>query len=408
MDMGQRKAAAMADLNEAPSGERVHIGFFGVRNAGKSSVVNAVTGQDLAVVSDTLGTTTDPVRKAMELLPIGPVVIVDTPGIDDEGALGAERVRRARRALSQCDVAVLVVDATCGPADADRELVAEFGQRGVPYLVACNKADLLDGARREAASSEPGCVLVSAKTGEGVDGLKERLGALAADADPPKRLVADLLEEGDAVVLVVPIDASAPKGRIILPQQMALRDILDAHATALVCQPGELAATLRSLARPPRLVITDSQAFGEVAATVPESVPLTSFSILMARYKGSLGAFAAGASALEGLTNQSRVLVSEGCTHHRQCEDIGTVKIPAMVRRFAGAEPAFEFTSGGEFPDDLSGFDLVIHCGGCMLNDRKVAHRIAAAKAAGVPIVNYGMAIAHMNGILSRALKPLS
>lgn len=396
----------MASLNEAPSGERVHIGFFGVRNAGKSSVVNAVTGQDLAVVSDTLGTTTDPVRKAMELLPIGPVVIVDTPGIDDEGDLGALRVKRAKQVLWKCDIAVLVVDAIAGMADADRELVAEFERRDVPYLIAWNKADLLTDGQREAKELAHNHVLVSAKTGECIDGLKDKLGAFAAGMEPPKRLVADLLEEGDVVVLVAPIDESAPKGRIILPQQMVLRDVLDVHAAAFVCQPDELAGVLASLKEPPRLVITDSQAFGSVAAIVPADVQLTSFSILMARYKGSLGAFAAGAAALEGLTDASRVLVSEGCTHHRQCEDIGTVKIPRWVERFTGVRPQFDFTSGGDFPDDLGIYDLVIHCGACMLNEREVAHRIAAARAAGVPIVNYGMAIAHMHGVLARSLGP--
>lgn len=397
----------MASLSGTPSGERVHIGFFGVRNAGKSSVVNAVIGQDLAIVSDTLGTTTDPVKKAMELLPIGPVVIVDTPGIDDEGDLGAERVRRAKRALQQCDIAVLVVDATAGMADADRALVAEFERREVPFLVAMNKADLLVDGQRDAEGLASNYVFVSAKTGEGVRELKERLGAFAAGMEPPKRLVADLLEEGDVVVLVVPIDGSAPKGRIILPQQMVLRDVLDVHATALVCQPEELAGVLGALAEPPRLVVTDSQAFGKVARIVPEDVQLTSFSILMARYKGNLNTFVAGVEALEKLTDTGRVLISEGCTHHRQCEDIGTVKIPHWIEGFCDARPAYAFTSGGEFPDDLADYDLVVHCGACMLNEKEVSHRIAAAKAAGVPIVNYGMLIAQVHGILGRSLEPL-
>ncbi len=395
----------MAGLNEVPSGERVHIGFFGVRNAGKSSVVNAVTGQDLAVVSDTLGTTTDPVKKAMELLPIGPVVIVDTPGIDDEGDLGALRVRRAKQALRRCDIAVLVVDATAGMSAPDRDLIAEFERRGVPYIVAWNKADLLEGAAPTDRRDNE--LYVSALAGTGIGELKELIGRQVADAGPRKRLVADLVDEGDVVVLVVPIDESAPKGRIILPQQMVLRDILDTHASALVCQPEELSDLLGALATPPRLVITDSQVFGAVAKAVPDETPLTSFSILMARYKGSLDAFVEGARALGSLADGDRVLIAEGCTHHRQCEDIGTVKIPAWIRQHAGAQPQFTFVSGGDFPDDLSEFALVVHCGACMMNEKEMAHRVACARAAGVPIVNYGMAIAHLHGILERSLRPL-
>ena len=390
-------------LNDTPSGERTQIGFFGVRNAGKSSLVNAVTGQDLAVVSDVAGTTTDAVRKAMELLPLGPVVIVDTPGIDDEGTLGEERVRRTRRVLRQCDIAVLVVDGTQGLQTADRELMALFNERKVPYVIAFNKADLPETAL--AQLPEDG-LAVSALTGKGVHELKERLAHMAERTEPHRRLVADLLDEGDVVVLVVPIDASAPKGRLILPQQMVIRDILDAHATCLVCQPEELASSFKALAATPRLVITDSQAFAKVAAIVPREVPLTSFSILMARYKGSLEPFVRGASALRTVSGDDHVLISEGCTHHRQCEDIGTVKIPALLKRYAGAEPQLSFTSGGGFPDSLKDYDLVIHCGACMLNDREVAHRVNAARAAGVPIVNYGMAIAAMNGILARTLEP--
>jgi [FeFe] hydrogenase H-cluster maturation GTPase HydF len=393
-------------LEATPSGERVHIGFFGVRNAGKSSVVNAVTGQDLAVVSNVAGTTTDPVSKAMELLPLGPVVIVDTPGIDDEGGLGELRVRKARQALRRCDVAVLVADVTRGLTDADRMLLDEFAARKLPHIVALNKADLLeDGQTPELAQHE---VLVSAREGTGVLELKERLGALASSSGHRRLIVSDLLEEGDLVVLVCPIDASAPKGRLILPQQLVLRDIIDAHASALVCQPEELCGLLESLRTAPRIVITDSQAFGRVAAMVPETVPLTSFSILMARYKGSLDALIQGAQALASLSDQSHVLIAEGCTHHRQCEDIGTVKMPAWIRAHAAADPTFEFTSGGEFPDDLSSYDLVVHCGGCMLNEREMAHRTAVCKAAGVPMVNYGVAIAQMHGILSRSLEPFA
>ncbi|MBO4364728.1 MAG: [FeFe] hydrogenase H-cluster maturation GTPase HydF [Eggerthellaceae bacterium] len=403
----------MAGLNDVPSGERVHIGFFGVRNAGKSSVVNAVTGQDLAVVSSTLGTTTDPVKKAMELLPLGPVVIIDTPGIDDEGDLGQLRVKRAKQALRQCDIAVLVVDATRGLQPADDDLIATFQKRNVPYVIAWNKADLLSenvtgvgGALHTDDTSQSAQIHVSALTGENIYELKDLIGAFAAQSGPKKRLVADLLDEGDVAVLVVPIDSSAPKGRLILPQQMVIRDILDSHATCMVCQVEELAQTLDALREPPKIVITDSQAFEEVAAIVPESVWLTSFSILMARYKGSLVPFVNGAAKLAHLTDEGHVLISEGCSHHRQCEDIGTYKIPKWIREYAGASPQYSFTSGGEFPDALDDIDLVIHCGGCMLNDKEMAHRVATATTSGTPIVNYGIAIAQMHGILARAIEP--
>lgn len=389
-------------LNDTPSSERTQIGFFGVRNAGKSSLVNAVTGQDLAVVSDVAGTTTDAVRKAMELLPLGPVVVIDTPGIDDEGALGEERVRRTRRVLRQCDIAVLVIDATRGPQQADRELMGLFEERKVPYVLAYNKADLVEGT----VELPEKALAVSALTRAGVHELKERLAHIAARTEPHRRLIADLLDEGDVVILVVPIDSSAPKGRLILPQQMVIRDILDCHATCLVCQPGELSSSIAALAAPPRLVVTDSQAFAQVAPAVPQDIPLTSFSILMARYKGSLEPFVRGAAALKSVTSESHVLISEGCTHHRQCEDIGTVKIPRLLRRYASSEPEFSFTSGTGFPDSLEGVDLIIHCGACMLNDREVAHRVSQAQAAGIPIVNYGMALAAMNGMLARTLEP--
>ncbi|MDO4399391.1 MAG: [FeFe] hydrogenase H-cluster maturation GTPase HydF [Coriobacteriia bacterium] len=414
----------MAGLNAVPSGERVHIGFFGLRNVGKSSLVNAVTGQDLAVVSDVKGTTTDPVQKAMELLPIGPVVIIDTPGIDDAGGLGEMRVERARRVLRKCDIAVLVTEAGRDLLPAEEELVALFHTRGIPFVVAENKCDIAQchperGTETpspchpersgEAAKSRdlfPHSIPVSALTGTNIHELKELIGRLAQDAEPEKHLVADLLSPGDTVVLVVPIDASAPKGRIILPQQMVLRDVLDAHASAMVCQPEELSGVLDACARPPRIVITDSQAFAQVARIVPEDLPLTSFSILMARYKGELTPFARGAQAIGTLEDGDRVLISEGCTHHRQCEDIGTVKMPAWIRAHCGANPVFDFTSGGEFPDDLSPYALVVHCGGCMLNAREMRYRMQLAEAAGVPIVNYGIAIAHMHGILDRSLQP--
>ena len=392
----------MAGLNSTPSGERVHIGFFGLRNVGKSSLVNAVTGQDLAIVSDVEGTTTDAVSKAMELLPVGPVVVIDTPGIDDVGELGEKRVERTRRVLRKCDVAVLVSEAGRTLTPAEEELVGLFQARGIPFVVALNKCDL----HADAQAVPPNEITVSAATGHNVNALKELIAQVAKGAESEKRLVADLLQPGDTVVLVVPIDSSAPKGRIILPQQMVLRDVLDVHASALVCQPAELAAALESLVQPPRLVITDSQAFGQVAAIVPDAVPLTSFSILMARYKGSLAPFVRGAQALSNLRDGDAVLVSEGCTHHRQCEDIGTVKIPGWIRNFSGVEPEFAFTSGGEFPDDLSGYQLVVHCGGCMLNEREMRYRMQMAQAAGVPMVNYGIAIAHMHGILARAVRP--
>lgn len=461
-------------LNDTPSGERVRIGFFGVRNAGKSSLVNAVCGQQVALASDVAGTTTDPVKKAMELLPLGPVDVIDTPGIDDEGDLGERRVARAKEMLAGCDVAVLVTDATRGPAAAERELVAAFEQRAIPYVVARNKADLLDGgaganprvsgmfcmdegssrdvqaravahdradgapgdagphgiavcgdgltdgvvpANGERSSASPrngnpaalaphAEVLVSAWTGQGVVELKEVIARVGAAAKPERRVVGDLLSPGDVVVLVVPIDSSAPKGRIILPQQLVLRDVLDSHASAVACQLEELAEVLASLSSV-RLVITDSQVFGQVSRIVSDSTPLTSFSILMARYKGGLDALVRGAEALAGLTDESRVLISEGCTHHRQCEDIGTVKMPAWIRAHCGASPSFEFTQGNDFPEDVSDYDVAVHCGGCMLNEREMQHRMRIAKASGTPMVNYGVAIACMHGILERSLQPL-
>ena len=424
-------------LNETPSGERVRIGFFGVRNAGKSSLVNAVCGQQVALVSDVAGTTTDPVRKAMELLPLGPVDIVDTPGIDDVGELGARRVERTRETLRSCDVAVLVTDATREPLAAERELLSLFEELGLPFIVVRNKADLLSGeeavagsdgviggaASGAAAAPTPQVVaapdaapapvsparagvLASARTGAGITELKEALAHVRGSATHERRVVADLLSPGDKVVLVVPIDSSAPKGRIILPQQLVLRDVLDAHASALVCQPEEL-ADLMAAVRDIRLVITDSQAFQKVARTVPETTPLTSFSLLMARYKGDLRTLVEGAAALSALTDESRVLISEGCTHHRQCEDIGTVKMPAWIRGHCGANPTFDFTQGRGFPDDVSGYDVVVHCGGCMLNEKEMHWRQSVAAKSGTPMVNYGAAIACVHGILERSLRPL-
>ena len=388
-------------LNDTASGERLHIGFFGMRNAGKSSLVNAVTGQALSVVSDVKGTTTDPVKKAMELLPLGPVVILDTPGLDDEGALGELRVQKARQMLAQTNLAVLVVDATARLQDADLALADELKTRKIPYVTVYHKADLL----AERPTLDKNELYISSVTGEGVHELKELLGSFAKVLQNPKFPVRDLLAEGDTVVLVTPIDESAPKGRLILPQQMVLRDVLDAHAVAVVSQVPQLEATLNNLASPPRMVITDSQAFGAVSKIVPREIPLTSFSILMARYKGDLPTLARGFSALKALRNGDPVLICEGCTHHRQCNDIGTVKMPGWIRSFSGAEPEFHFTSGGEFPEDLSAYRVIVHCGGCMLNEAEMKYRIRRAEEAGIPIVNYGIAIAGMHGILARSVE---
>ena len=390
-----------SSLNETPSGERVHIAFFGLRNAGKSSLVNAVTGQNLAIVSDVKGTTTDPVRKAMELLPLGPVVIIDTPGLDDEGEFGGLRVKRALNVLANCDVAVLVHDSTQEFSPAESELLKTFDDRKLPYIVANNKADIL-------AKRKEGVFYVSALTGENVSALKERIALLAKKDAPEKHLVADLLTPGDVVILVVPVDKAAPKGRLILPQQQTIRDILDAKCSCLVCQDSELPAMLQAMKTRPRLVVTDSQVFGKVDAVTPKDIPLTSFSILFARYKGDLRTLVKGAEKLSALNDGDKVLISEGCTHHRQCGDIGTEKMPAWIRKYSGANPEFAFTSGGEFPDSetLKEFALVVHCGGCMLNEQEMKSRMARAEMAGVPIVNYGVAIAEMHGILKRSIEP--
>ena len=386
-------------LNNTPSGERVHIGFFGRRNAGKSSVVNAVTGQDLAVVSDVKGTTTDPVSKAMELLPLGPVMIIDTPGFDDEGMLGQLRVRKTRQVLNKTDIAVLVTDGTEPLQDTDRQLLELFREKEIPYLVVRNKSDLLEHIPAEAE----GEIHVSALTGKNIHELKERIAALRPD-ESRKRLIGDKLRPGDLAVLVVPIDKAAPKGRLILPQQQTIRDILEARASALVVQETELEQTLSRLGKP-ELVITDSQVFGSVSKIVPRDVPLTSFSILMARYKGLLEEAVKGAAAVENLKDGDTVLVAEGCTHHRQCNDIGTVKIPQWLRKYTGKNLNIRACSGTEFPEDLSGFALVIHCGGCMLGEREVRYRMKCAADQGVPITNYGTLIAYLNGILGRSIE---
>lgn len=391
-------------LNAQVSAERVHIGFFGLRNAGKSSLVNRVTGQTLSIVSEVRGTTTDPVRKAMELLPVGPVVIIDTPGLDDEGALGEERVRRTRRVLDQTDIAVLVVDAAAGLSQADRELMQLFEGKRIPFVVAMNKADLVSVPE----SVPENTIYVSAQQNENIYALKEKIAALARSAASPRELIADLVSPGDAVVLVTPIDSAAPKGRLILPQQQTIRALLDAGCVPVVTRETELSRTLSLLSEPPALAVTDSQAFGIVSKTVPESVRLTSFSILFARYKGDLRTAVLGAAALRRLKDGDTVLISEGCTHHRQCGDIGTEKLPRWVKSYTGRDVNFAFTSGGEFPDDLSPYALVIHCGACMLNEREMQSRLCRAAEQSVPITNYGIAIAQMHGILDRALQPFS
>lgn len=397
-------------LNDKVSAERVHIGFFGLRNAGKSSVVNAVTGQSLSLVSETKGTTTDPVQKAMELLPIGPVVIIDTPGIDDVGTLGEMRVKRAMQVLDKTDIAILVVDAEKGLQQADQELLKLFEKKKIPHITVYNKSDLLATVPSlpEKLQEKNDAIYVSAKSGDQIYELKERIGALtkaaSAKADE-KRIVADLIQPEDVVVLVVPIDSAAPKGRLILPQQQTIRDVLESGAISVVTRETELPQTLLALGKKPALVITDSQAFQKVNADTPADVPLTSFSILFARYKGDLKEAVHGAAQLDKLQNGDTVLISEGCTHHRQCGDIGTVKLPNWIRNYTGKELSFEFTSGGEFPEDLSPYALVVHCGGCMLNDREMKARIARAVAQNVPITNYGICIAQVHGILKRSVE---
>ena len=388
----------MAGLNETPKANRVHIGFFGCRNAGKSSVVNAVTGQELCIVSDTKGTTTDPVQKAMELLPLGPVVIIDTPGYDDEGELGLLRVRRTKQVLNKTDVAVLVVDASVGLRSFDEELLAMFAAKQIPHCLVYNKCDL------SAPPADPGALHVSAATGEGIHELKETIARLAVKEGEEPKLVGDLIEPGDFVVLVTPIDESAPKGRLILPQQQVIRDILDHHAMSVVVQDTELADTIERLGVKPRMVITDSQVFARAAAATPADIPLTSFSILLARYKGLLETAVRGAAAIQSLRDGDKILISEGCTHHRQCEDIGTVKLPRLLKKVTGKEITFDTSSGSDFPEDLSGYKLVIHCGGCMLPGREVLYRMKCAADQGVPMTNYGIALAHLQGILARSI----
>ena len=387
-------------MNNTPASERTHIGFFGRRNAGKSSIVNAVTGQELAVVSDVKGTTTDPVYKTMELLPLGPVMIIDTPGFDDEGMLGELRVKKTKQVLNKTDIAVLVVDATEGLKDCDKELIDLFQAKNINYLIVYNKSDLLD----EIPQAKEKEVYASALKKENIYEVKERIAALK-EKDADKCIIADKLKRGDFVVLVVPIDSATPKGRLILPQQQTIRDILDAGAMAIVTKESELTETLEGLGKKPAMVITDSQVFKTVAPMVPKDIPLTSFSILLARYKGLLDAAALGAAAVEHLKDGDTVLIAEGCTHHRQCDDIGTVKIPNWLRKYTGKDIKIETCSGTEFPEDLSKYGMVIHCGGCMLNEREVRYRTKCAVDQGVPITNYGTFIAYVNGILKRSLE---
>ena len=390
-------------LNETPLANRIHIGIFGKRNAGKSSIINSMTGQSLAIVSDVAGTTTDPVLKAMELLPLGPVVIIDTPGLDDEGELGLMRMQKAYQILNKTDIALVVVDGKVGITAEDERIIARIREKNIPYIIVKNKTDLYE----ETEKATEHTISVSAATGRNIHELKEMIGRLAPKEDNDRMIVRDILQANDFVVLVVPIDSAAPKGRLILPQQQTIRDILEAGAVAIVTRDNELEDTLASLGKKPRLVITDSQIFGKVKKIVPEDVELTSFSILMARYKGDLEENVRGARALETLKDGDKVLISEGCTHHRQCEDIGTVKMPRWIQEYTGKQLEFQFTSGTEFPVDLSDYALIVHCGGCTLNEREMKYRLKCAGDQKIPMTNYGICIAYMNGILERSVRPL-
>lgn len=397
------------NLNQTPSANRTHIGIFGKRNAGKSSLINAITGQNYAIVSDVLGTTTDPVLKSMELLPLGPVVIIDTPGLDDEGELGALRIQKAYQILNKTDIAVLVIDASFGVTKEDSEILKRIHEKEIPCVIVVNKSDICPNCNLEdlPLPDSDSAILVSSKTGEHIHELKELLAQQASQDTIQKSIVADLLNPLDFVVLVVPIDSAAPKGRLILPQQQTIRDILEAKASAIVVQETELTETLNSLGKKPKMVITDIQVFKKVSAVTPDDILLTSFSILFARYKGNLKTLVDGASALDSLKNGDRILISEGCTHHRQCDDIGTVKLPNWIRSYTKKEVEFEFTSGTEFPLDLSSYKMIVHCGGCMLNEREMKYRLKCAEDAKIPITNYGTCIAYINGILERSLEPV-
>lgn len=420
-------------MNQAPASERIHISFFGKRNAGKSSVINAVTGQELAIVSDIKGTTTDPVYKTMELLPLGPVMVIDTPGIDDEGKLGALRVRKSFQILNKTDIAVLVVDIITGKTQWEEELILRFQEKNIPWILVYNKTDLISETEASSAtssnknnsdafvvsdqntspvSSESGNtneICVSAKTGKGIHELKETLASLKPEETHKYPLIADLISPEDLVLLVVPIDKAAPKGRLILPQQQTIRSVLEKGALSLVVRDTELKSTLENFRKhgiTPRLVITDSQVFSKVSKETPDTIPLTSFSILFARYKGDLATMVQGAAALDNIQDNDKILIAEGCTHHRQCDDIGTVKIPNWIRSYTKKEPEFVFTSGTEFPDDVTDYKLVVHCGGCMLNEREMKYRIACCQDQNVPVTNYGILIARVTGILKRSLEP--
>lgn len=389
-------------LNATPSSERLHIGIFGKRNAGKSSVINALTGQSLAIVSDIKGTTTDPVLKAMELLPLGPVVMIDTAGLDDSGELGELRVKKTYQMLNKTDIALLIIDANDGMTEQDNNILSKIKDKKIPYIIVINKADLTDLNNDKIPTPN---INVSAKTNQNIEELKELIGKLIPTEKSEFPLVRDLVNTGDFVVLVVPIDKAAPKGRLILPQQQTIRDLLEAGATSIVVRDTELATTLKDLGKTPKLVITDSQAFASVSKDTPSSILLTSFSILFARYKGELDILVSATKMLDTLENGDKILISEGCTHHRQCDDIGTVKLPNLIKKHCNKEVTFEFTSGGEFPLDLSSYKLAIHCGGCMLNEREMKYRIKCCVDVGLPITNYGTALAHLNGILSRSLE---
>ena len=391
-------------LNETPLANRVHIGIFGRRNAGKSSVINAMTGQSLAIVSDVAGTTTDPVLKAMELLPLGPVVIIDTPGLDDVGELGLMRVQKAYQILNKTDIAVVVIDGSVGVTEEDEKIIERIKEKNIPYVVVKNKMDLWEKAEESGENT----ISVSAATGQNIYELKELIAKQVPKENDSRRIVGDILQQGDFVVLVVPIDSAAPKGRLILPQQQTIRDVLEAGASAIVTRDSELADTLKSLGKKPRMVITDSQVFGKVSKIVPADVELTSFSILMARYKGDLETNVKGARILEKLRDGDKVLISEGCTHHRQCEDIGTVKMPRWIQEYTGKQLEFHFTSGTEFPLDLTEYALIVHCGGCTLNEREMKYRLKCAEDQNIPMTNYGICIAYMNGILERSIRPLN
>ena len=391
-------------LNETPLANRVHIGIFGRRNAGKSSVINAMTGQSLAIVSDVAGTTTDPVLKAMELLPLGPVVIIDTPGLDDVGELGLMRVQKAYQILNKTDIAVVVIDGSVGVTEEDEKIIERIREKNIPYVVVKNKMDLWEKAEESGENT----ISVSAATGQNIYELKELIAKQVPKENDSRRIVGDILQQGDFVVLVVPIDSAAPKGRLILPQQQTIRDVLEAGASAIVTRDSELADTLKSLGKKPRMVITDSQVFGKVSKIVPADVELTSFSILMARYKGDLETNVKGARILEKLRDGDKVLISEGCTHHRQCEDIGTVKMPRWIQEYTGKQLEFHFTSGTEFPLDLTEYALIVHCGGCTLNEREMKYRLKCAEDQNIPMTNYGICIAYMNGILERSIRPLN